>query len=413
MSFTIGRASLPVDPSSARWSGDQLTITGWISPTTANDTNHAYALRQQLLGLVNNPDEQVFPCTFSVDPNWDGYYYVNSVNIDGDPGLMEIQGRMPYSITLTRLAAGYARPQIETVYSGVVRTNAHGIAAPTGAYSAFYSPSSYVADGTLPPSSTAPGEDGSFYISTAAFPVATTSGTIYTAPADYYKTGARIEVKYGSTWYPVQGMQIPLAVGLNWRISNGFTRVYPSQVSANGRFTVERYKSGAWVGREMQLGTFSAGWNVWYATADASGNAFVAKVLTNSVALCAVRVAYGKELFDFTLRQGDNFIELAITSTGTAKQYGIATATATASTAFTGGARATANDANGLRYLISFPQAVTTDLVNGYVYATAAFTTNAFQICPDYQTGPLAVSDAGVRDLFFAMRSERRQVVPR
>jgi hypothetical protein len=50
MSFTIGRASLPVDPSSARWSGDQLTITGWISPTTANDTNHAYALRQQLLG---------------------------------------------------------------------------------------------------------------------------------------------------------------------------------------------------------------------------------------------------------------------------------------------------------------------------------------------------------------------------
>ena len=53
MSFTIGRASLPVDPSSARWSGDQLAITGWISPT-GERLNHAYALRQQLLGLVNS-----------------------------------------------------------------------------------------------------------------------------------------------------------------------------------------------------------------------------------------------------------------------------------------------------------------------------------------------------------------------
>lgn len=411
MSFTIGRASLPVDPSSARWSGDQLTITGWISPTTANDTNHAYALRQQLLGLVNNPDEQVFPCTFSVDPNWDGYYYVNSVNVDGDPGLMEIQGRMPYSITLTRLAAGYSRPMIETVYTLAVRSNALGVAPAVTVNSSFPSSSGvYASETTLAVVGTATCEDGTCSVAATTCPVIA-SGQTFVAPGDYYKTSARIEIKYGSTWYPMMGQQIPNGIGLNWRISNGFTRLYPTQVSGNGRFTVERYKSGVWAGREFCIQTGAA--SPYYATADPAGTPLTAKVITNTPAIATIRCSYSYGVYDFTIRQGDSFAEVSLNWPGSSGSWGVACSAVVASTAFTGGLRATANDANGLRYLLSCAQATTTDLVNGRFVVTAAVSQATFQVCPDYQTGAYLTTDTGTRDLFFGMRSERRAVVPR
>lgn len=407
MSFTIGRASLPADPSSARWSGDQLTITGWISPTTANDTNHAYALRQQLLGLVNNPDEQVFPCTFSVDANWDGYYYVNSVSVDGNPSLMEIQGRMPYSITLTKVGPGFARPQVESVYSLITRANAHAIVTPTGVSASWVNPGGYGTESSLIASGSLTCEDGSVSYYSQAAPVTSTSARMFVAAADYYKTAARIEIKYGSTWYPISGYNIPNSTAANWRISNGFTRLYPTSVSGTGRFTVERWNGAAWVGREfgwqVSAGTFN------YATADTAA-AFSTRITMNSPYAVSIRTFYNYTTYDFTLRQADGFVEVTTTLTPLASTFGFGCSAVVASTAFTGGLRATATDANGLRYLISCPIATTNDLVNGRITATASVSQATFQICPDYLTGVGGGTDTSVRDTFMAMRSERRAV---
>lgn len=408
MSFTIGRASLPVDPSSARWSGDQLTITGWISPTTANDTNHAYALRQQLLGLVNNPDEQVFPCTFSVDPNWDGYYYVNSVNIAGDPGLMEIQGRMPYTITLTRLANGFSRPQIEYLTLGALRTNVHGIATPVGIMAARSRPATYDNE-TAPLWTTSfTTDDGTVGVYAAAVPFAAATGRTFTKPADYYTAMCGIEIKYGSNWYRIVGRQLPPTPGTNWRLTNGYTRVYPTNVSGTGRFTVERYNGASWVGREFST---TATTTAQFSTSDTNGPLTI-QVLNNAPEFVSLRTFYANSTFDFTLRSASPFLELAIGGTNTV-QYGIKSSAVVACTAFTGGIRATANDANGLRPLISCPVATTTDLVNGIIYLSVSSATAAFQISPDYLTPGAYGTDTTHRDLFFAMRSERQSVVVR
>jgi hypothetical protein len=287
MSFTIGRASLPADPSSARWSGDQLTITGWISPTTANDTNHAYALRQQLLGLVNNPDEQVFPCTFSVDANWDGYYYVNSVSVDGNPSLMEIQGRMPYSITLTRLAGGFKRPRIETVVTRALRTIAHGVATRATIAYALQNGNTATVESDLglwtglATSGGLNSDTGSSGVSIGeySFAAGTRAYTTTLPPGNYYDAACKIELLYGgSTYYAAVGNQIPVDITTNnWRMTNGAVRVYPTYntTSRQVELTIESYDGTTWNGTVFAYGDGASG--AWTARGLIGGGSAIAQ----------------------------------------------------------------------------------------------------------------------------------------
>lgn len=422
MSFTIGRASLPVDPTSASWLGNTLTITGWISPTTTNDTNHAYAIRQQLLGLVDNDDESVFPCTFSVDPNWDGFYSVLSVQVEGRPHLMETQGRMPYTLVLQRVTGGFGKPAFESITQSVVRTNSHAVTTPQGVVASAYFPSVYgfyeSDTSTLPSASGGVAnlttEDGTMNVTYLQAPIAASTYRWFVKPADYFKGSARVEVKYGSTWYPIHGKQIPSASAGDWRISNGYTRLYPSQVSGNGRFTVETYRAGSWVGREFTLGVYDPVGFTWGAlpmTGDSTGNLATPRVLRNDPSCVTVQCSIVSQKYTISLRRAETFVTVALTlPAASGLLYGFATSAVVASTAFTGGIRATASDANGLRYLISTPVARTNDLVNGRIYTTAAANSSQFQITPDYLVGVVS-SDTNVRDLFLAAGNELHRVV--
>lgn len=432
MSFTIGRASLPVDPSSARWSGDQLTITGWISPTTANDTNHAYALRQQLLGLVNNPDEQVFPCTFSVDPNWDGYYYVNSVNIAGDPGLMEIQGRMPYSIQLTRLPGGFKRPRIETVVTRALRTNAHGVATPATIAYALQNGNTATVENDLGlwtglvTNSTLASDTGSWPISVGeySFAAGTRAYTTTLPPANYYDAACKIELLYGgATYYAAAGNQIPVDVTTNtWRMTNGNVRVYPTYntVSRHVELTIESYNGTAWNGTVFAYGNGASGtWTARGLIGAGSGIAqtspWYLRIIKNTPWTTVIRIDYVQYTTYLTLLRGHPYVIVKIVennSTATVKPGWKATAPgAPASAAFTGGAHATADDTNSRRWQIVTPVANT--VAAPALYTTAVTTTSYWQLCPDWQTELTAATGATMRDYFLCAVNFAQSVVPR
>lgn len=412
MSMTIGRCSITEDPDagSLRQRGD---VVSFSSVVNASSVDEMKARVQQLRGLMDNDDETVFPFTWSEDSSFDGFYTDFQVEV-ADYATMLTNGACPFTITMRRIG-GFQRPRFEVITGTVVRTNSHAVTTPTvirgamPAVSAWGNERDIYNFGTAGAGAPITTDDGLVYVATATVPFTTPDFyRFFVPPASSYVGSARLEIQYGATWYPVQGLRIPSATYGNWRINNGFCRVYPSTV-ASGRFTVETYGTGAWVAQEMEVGYFSASWLNLKATSDAV-TFWTPTVLQNSPECVAIRLPYGQGSFDFTLRRGDSWAEVGIRSfNGVTQQYGIGCAAAVASTAFTGGVRATAGTT---RYLVANPAAVTTDLVNGRAYLTAAALSTVFAVTADYQTGAIT-GDTGVRDAFLGARSESQRVVIR
>ena len=412
MSMTIGRCAISEDPEggSLRQRGDEVSFDSLIVGASVDEMK---ARVQQLRGLMDNTDETVFPFTWSEDSTFDGFYTDFKVDVSDAP-VMYTTGACPFSITMRRLP-GFQRPRFEVTTGTTVRTNGHAVTIPTVIRGAMPAVAGWGNErdiynfGTAGLGGLITTDDGQAYVATATVPFTTPDFyRFFVPPASAYVGSARVEVKYGSTWYPIHGQQLPAATYGDWRISNGFCRVYPSTV-ASGWFTVETYGTGAWVSREMAFGIFSGAWSGAVATSD--GTTFWTPiVLRNSLEQVVIRLPYSQGSFDFSLRRGDSWFEFGIRSfNGVANQYGVGCSTAVASTAFTGGIRATAG---ATRYLVANPAAVTTDVVNGRAYLTAAATSTVFAISADYQTGQIT-GDTGVRDAFLGARSELQRVVAR
>lgn len=390
-------------------SGNSAQVQGFISGT---DVYEVDARRQQLLGLLDNPDESVFPVTWTVDPNVDGFYRVSGVQV-GRIGV-ERGPKAAFALGLERVPT-FATPVFESVVGSVVRTNSHGVTTPSGNLTSWYSASGYTVEaspaygGAVQYTS----EDGAMRVALATAPVAVSSLLSYLKPADFYLAQARIEVKYGSTWYPVVGRQIPLGVGINWRLNNGLTRMYPTAVSGYGSFTVGNYASGAaWTEYEFRAMTDSTTFTG--ATADSSSHALAVTVLCNSPERVTVRTRNQYATYDWTLRRGDNFVELAISqpSASTALAWGVGRSTNDAATATTGGAYNTAP----ADWLIVSPSTVSVDTTKGRVNLTTAALNAQFAVCADYDQRHIALdpsSDTETLNAFLANRLERQRIVPR
>jgi hypothetical protein len=257
-------------------------------------------------------------------------------------------------------------------------------------------------------------EEGAQKWHTAFAPTGPTSYFVATKPADYYLNTARIEIKYGSTWYPVVGQQVPVGTGVDWRITNGLARLYPTSVSGNGRFTVEDWLgTSAWVGREYGVITAASTFvNATGTTSDPSS----LKIVKNSPEIVVVRVRQQSDagaLFDFVLRKGDSFVEVNVyqPDNATTQTWGIQQSTVTASTSSAGSIRS--NAAASSRYQqISCTSTVTADTANGGLRLSSAASTAAFAVFPHADLG-VAYGATSTRDLFFAARSERVRVVTR
>ncbi len=98
--------------------GGKVSIKG---ETSRADLERSLALRQQLLGYVDSPDESFVPVLWSEDPSVAGFYRVTAASMSGEAGSAP-KGFLSYSVDLERVP-GYASPLLENVVVAKTRTN--------------------------------------------------------------------------------------------------------------------------------------------------------------------------------------------------------------------------------------------------------------------------------------------------
>lgn len=370
MTTTIGRCSFDNAPSFQSWDGDALSLGINILPASLE---LAKVMRQQMLGLMNNPDESAIPVTCTTDSDLDGFYAVSAVQVE--PVEAYITNKlMRCSVGLVRVANGYQNPTIETTVVSQLATNSHGVLSTTD-YAIAVAYRQPDEDDLVDPTAMASLFLGTIDIvetidgDASVLPLAATnvSGTWsrFGDPSLYYSAPAcKIEYKVGSTWYEAVGRHVPN--GVPWRISNGTVRIGPTSFPST-TVDIEVADSAAWVGTTLDLtGT------------DGFGGVAGPFILRNSPDTVVVKVmsAYGK-FITFTVWRGGTIAMMAFTSS-TATVFEIFSSPAVAATAITGGQRFTSADASGNILVLLGRGAVTVGATNLSIVNTGNATSFVF-----------------------------------
>ena len=399
MSTTIGRVTLD---DLAEWTmdGDEITTSGDV---VASSSYAAKALRAQLLGLYANPDEPVVPVTSSDDSDIDGFYWVTSVSVPFTSTSLATN-TFSYSITLRRVP-NYSRPMFENICIGGFRSNNQGIAA--GSMQAvaaipYYAESFYdlddvfvgvTADGTR---DTATG-DLDIYLYTAGGPQRKIH-QFSIPPAYWYYGACLIEEKRNGTWYTLVGRQWANAAMENgWRISNGLVRVTAN--ATEPRIDVEMYNGTAWTTAKTYKFSADTPFNEYAAFGSMT-------VLRNGPEECAIRLLTGVQdehchiTIDLRIRRGEWMVEGYLTDlsgdTNDLGAVGRATNEASSDMSVGGqvfGVKATAADADSLKFMIFSPRTVTRENVIGRINLTTPNSTFPFAISGEF-------SGAGINDTY-------------
>ena len=387
MTTTIGRASFTDGPSFQSWDGDALSLGINITGVTLEQ---AKVLKQQVLGLMNNPDESAIPVTCSTDSDLDGFYTVTAVQVEPVDSFLR-NGVMLCSVGLVRVANGYQNPTVETTVVSQLATNSHGVLSTTDhAIGAVWrSADNLVLDVTniislLAASSQAFTTVDGVAIEVRPFADTNVSGTwsIFAKPSTHYDPpSCAIEYKVGSTWYEAVGRQIPN--GVAWRINNGLTRVGVTAALPQTNITIEVADSSAWSGREV------AG----YGNIGGNAGPFIVR---NSPEMVSVKVATTTGFTVYTVWRGGTIVMMSQTQYTANANY-LQVVTADGGTDVTGGIRATSNDASGNRLVFLSRGAVTTTTATPFKMAmSSAATSNVFGIGYNLgATGTGLFSEAG------------------
>jgi hypothetical protein len=385
MTVTIGRAVLDDAVSNVQQQGDLLSFDVTITnATTGGLVSSGQAVRQQLLGMMNNEDEDVFPVLSTDDPSWDGYYRVQSINVEPFPVFLS-SGAMRASFALQRVGGGYANPAIENYVVSRVATNAHGITSPTYALAISHprGPASIQLDRTGLPDATflrQPigiwGEINNYYDTGSNFEGYSIA---YSDPSEYYTNDCRIQYSGGGV---TVGRQFPpIAINETWSMSNGFIWALPS--GADNEIDV-----GVWDPVAMSVetfavraGTISAGSFTASTTHSIVGASVAPIVLRNSPETISLRVTngVGEPTFTFTMWRGSMILQVTV-DTPTAANVALGIAPTAAGTNITGGVRTTSNNGSGNRFVILNRAAVTTSTTHTAAAATTATTRSVFGI---------------------------------
>jgi hypothetical protein len=398
VALQIGRVGLDVgleDPETWDHSGEQVTVSGVLDAASLDDVR---ALRQQLLGLVDNPDEPVVPVVWDQDSWVDGFYAVRGVNVPTVPASL-VAKWFPFSVTLER-APFYAQPLVESLLTGpLYRANDHSYtndgffhALPTAAAAV----RAAVGAGIGGPTVLASIEGD---IDVREFASANEFGTIsyVLSPADWYDGAARFEIDYAGTgsFRSVVGRQIiDMVAAYRWRISNGLFRVHLGGDDINFALGIERWTGSDWsAAKYFNIGYHDTGAIVPFATPDSLA------VLRNDPAAVVIRVSMDANVFsywgicDITLRRGAPFVELNVSTNGLNQAgvqfWGVGTSSAEAASSLTDaggfavgrdlvGIQATSNDGDGLKYVIGSPNTNSRDLTNGRLWLPSSAKRTSF-----------------------------------
>lgn len=411
MTLKIGRVGIQVSVSRVDgWvtEGDRLNLSGYLHSDSVSEVD---VLRQQLNGYVDNGDEEVVPVTWTTDSKVNGFYRVRRVQISTNPNL-HFSNRFLFTVDLERVA-GYAGPLMETVITGAVRTNSHSItnANAVGVVA--------VPDDVLEfHDSSDPAAASVFTRTSVDGDVRCVKSATYSryqyfalAPADWYIGACSIEL--GSPYRTVVGQQIPSELD-TWRLSNGLVRVRPH---ASG-FGVSCFNGSTWDSEKVFRGTVAG--------SSLGGIALATglRVLRNSPEECIIRLPVSipsailtgasvgsmRADIDIAVRRGERTVRLFLAATKSTT-WGVECVTAEAATALTGGIRATSDDANGNRFVLSSPQAVTNDLTQGGFALTAGATTFSYAAGLELNGSSAATNDAAQALVYQYMAAHSERVV--
>jgi hypothetical protein len=157
---------------------------------------------------------------------------------------------------------------------------------------------------------------------------------------------------------------------LNWELNNGLVRARP--LAASGILEISAYTGGSWHVKN---------WDVLF-DAVSLGTFDYASVLNNDYGLVSIRLVKsmntGRLYVDLILRRGYRFVEIYVQSEfgGTIK---VVRAVAEAgSNALGGTVIASADDADGDKYIVGSSRTFTADIVNGGISIAATPVLDAF-----------------------------------
>lgn len=367
--LTVGRVGLDVElghPS--EWQDSRsidsrdFVVRGFLRAATLANAN---ALRTELL----EQQGQMVAVTYTLDPNFDGYYILTDARVESVPVSYQ-RAIFPFEVGLVRIGST-SRVELQSNVTGTVLTNSHGLLAtevrpvitPPVNHLAFDWPLSgsitsitrTCADGTLT-SYQSPGEFG-------------TDASWGCAPGDYYKGAVTLTVN-GLMRAGLDSPNTPAS----WVLDNGLLRIQPETSGGNttGRILVDVYGGATYESqkdwsfdRSGKLASFS-----------------FLSVVRNSPEVATIRLQSGgttnRHTIDLTLRRGDPYALGIWSFTGAAAAMKVVLDTAEAGSTLTPtgassavGVRATSNDGDGNRYLVFTPQAHTADTTNGGVSVAA------------------------------------------
>lgn len=422
-SLQIGRFSMSDGPVSWVHNGDTVDLVLQIDSATTTSVVEARVLKQQLLGLANNDDEEIVPVVFDDESDLDGYYRV--VDVEVEPMEMFLaNGTMRAAVQLTRISNGYALPVLELVSTAAVRTNAVGVAdtEPEGVIGWRFETLPFFdlnADFTTIDRDSDGPDNVTVYLTAA--PWATTTQKVFITPSAFYGSGCLIEMQASdAAWYPVIGRQAPTGMAGKWRISNGLVRFTASATNI-GDLKVEVFDNdtGDWRAMTSELrygldtaGTFGdAATNFYtgFARGSDGTNAVWAEpyIVRNDrdTVILGFRRSRGN-VQTFTLHAGDYFVEFFSHLSTTAAKHAIqarsswssSALSATAPFSATAGIQESSNDANGNRLILLYTDAAHTRYASSPsgLYQTAASADAAFGIGVIYAGSGAATGNAAL-----------------
>lgn len=399
MGLTIGNVDLG-DRAHANWSdspGGEHTVTGFLRKSSVGAFLVASS---QVVGLLDNPDEDAVAVVATQDPSRPGFYRVTGGSLDIDAAAM-MSFAAPLKLELEAVPGRFS-PRIESRIYGALRSNSHAIAIGTtvpwwacpdaasmdfaGVGGSYGTPalSTRTSDtGALALQSSGIGEH--FYDKTMIWQC---------DPTYYYVGAAAIEITpdSGTTWVRLPGRRIGAATAASstgWRLNNGLVRV--SYGGGTGLISVQHYMGGSWITAKTYRVHASAGTTV----GSAVGAVKSVTILRNAPECATIRVGmeYSSTYpavmnLDLTLRRGSLWVDgvLTVTTplvnilTAGALTLGVGRNTAEASTTHTSGLHATAADAAGGKYILTSSVTVGKDHTQGAMWASTAATSFPFMI---------------------------------
>jgi hypothetical protein len=426
VSMTIGRCTVE-NPDQVKQTGaSTFELTVELDADTVAEMK---AKRQQLAGLVDNPDEDVVPVTWSEDSTLDGFYRVTGVSVPSAPLMLDNGYVPPATVNLQRVG-GYANPWFEITTQSVVRTNGHSLTVP----------STIIATGPGQPTSsdnvvdlypdlggatTSPiryvegGYEMRCFRTAAPEPI--TSVRYVARPEWFYLGAATLEVQYGtSTWYPVVGNQlydhgalVPAGSPISaWRLGNGIIRMTSTtDETSNGTATIEAWDDGASAWQTQPTFGFVSNGGPGNLGPRAMIKAPV--ILRNSPEQVSVRVQSSRIAETWSIQRGAMFVVGHIYNPAAAGGYELGLS-GVAGTSITGGVRETSNNAAGDRMVFACAATRTADTANTTVQQSAApYTSQTFMAGVELDGSSAATGNtaANLVDQFIGAVSWRQRIV--